>query len=109
MRPASATPRASTSTQIGRLYVTQHGRDQLHEDWPELYTAKQGWELPAEEVTILKQGANYGWPYCYYDPDAEEARARARIWRRRRQEGRRVRHARRRRSRRSPRTGRRTT
>ena len=30
----------------GRLYVTQHGRDQLHEDWPELYTAKQGWELP---------------------------------------------------------------
>ena len=26
----------------GRLYVTQHGRDQLHEDWPELYTAEQG-------------------------------------------------------------------
>ena len=23
----------------GRLFVTQHGRDQLHEDWPELYTA----------------------------------------------------------------------
>ena len=52
----------------GRLYITQHGRDQLHEDWPELYTAKQGWELPSEEVMILKQGANYGWPYCYYDP-----------------------------------------
>jgi glucose/arabinose dehydrogenase/cytochrome c5 len=51
----------------GRLYVTQHGRDQLHEDWPELYTAQQGFDLPAEEVVILKQGANYGWPYCYYD------------------------------------------
>jgi len=50
-----------------RLYVTQHGRDQLHEDWPELYTAEQGFELPAEEVTILKEGANYGWPTCYYD------------------------------------------
>jgi glucose/arabinose dehydrogenase/mono/diheme cytochrome c family protein len=51
----------------GRLYVTQHGRDQLHENWPELYTAEQGFELPAEEVVILKQGADYGWPCCYYD------------------------------------------
>ena len=51
----------------GRLFVTQHGRDQLHEDWPELYTAEQGFDLPAEEVVILKEGANYGWPTCYYD------------------------------------------
>ena len=41
----------------GRLFVTQHGRDQLHENWPELYTAEQGFELPAEEVVTLKQGA----------------------------------------------------
>jgi glucose/arabinose dehydrogenase/mono/diheme cytochrome c family protein len=52
----------------GRLYVTQHGRDQLHEDWPELYTAQQGFELPSEEVMILKEGTNYGWPTCYFDP-----------------------------------------
>jgi hypothetical protein len=51
----------------GRLYVTQHGRDQLHENWPELYTAEQGFELPAEEVMILKESANYGWPICYFD------------------------------------------
>ena len=51
----------------GRLFVTQHGRDQLHESWPKLYTAEQGSELPAEEVVLLKQGANYGWPICYYD------------------------------------------
>jgi glucose/arabinose dehydrogenase len=51
----------------GRLFVTQHGRDQLHESWPELYTAEQGSELPAEELLILKQGASYGWPMCYYD------------------------------------------
>ena len=31
----------------GRLYLTEHGRDQLREDWPELYTAEQGFELPA--------------------------------------------------------------
>jgi glucose/arabinose dehydrogenase/cytochrome c5 len=51
----------------GRFYATQHGRDQLHEDWPELYTAQQGFELPAEEMMILKEGAAYGWPMCYFD------------------------------------------
>jgi glucose/arabinose dehydrogenase/cytochrome c553 len=52
----------------GRLYVTQHGRDQLHENWPELYSAEQGFELPAEQVMIVKPGAWYGWPKCYFDP-----------------------------------------
>lgn len=52
----------------GRLFVTQHGRDQLHEDWPELYTMEQGLELPAEEVMTVKEGAWYGWPNCYFDP-----------------------------------------
>jgi glucose/arabinose dehydrogenase/mono/diheme cytochrome c family protein len=51
----------------GRIFSTQHGRDQLHEDWPELYNAKQGQELPAEEIVELKQGADYGWPECYFD------------------------------------------
>lgn len=52
----------------GQLYVTQHGRDQLHENWPKLYTTAQGFELPSEEVMIVKDGAWYGWPKCYYDP-----------------------------------------
>jgi len=52
----------------GRAFSTQHGRDQLHEDWPKLYTARQGYELPAEEVVELRQGADYGWPECYFDP-----------------------------------------
>jgi glucose/arabinose dehydrogenase len=51
----------------GRLFVTQHGRDQLHEDWPELYTTEQGFELPAEEVMIVKDGAWYGWPWLWGD------------------------------------------
>ena len=51
----------------GRLFVTQHGRDQLWENWPELYKQRQGAELPAEEVMALKQGGDYGWPECYYD------------------------------------------
>ena len=51
----------------GRLYATQHGRDQLAENWPSLYTPAQGQNLPAEELVILKLGADYGWPECYFD------------------------------------------
>ncbi|MGB6960253.1 MAG: c-type cytochrome [Candidatus Acidiferrum sp.] len=51
----------------GRLFVTQHGRDQLHANWPEFYKPEQEATLPAEEVVLLKQGGDYGWPECYYD------------------------------------------
>ena len=51
----------------GRIFGTQHGRDQLREDWPELYSAQQGQALPAEELVELRQGADYGWPECYFD------------------------------------------
>ena len=51
----------------GQLYSTQHGRDQLRENWPKLYTQEQGQNLPAEELLKIVQGGDYGWPYCYYD------------------------------------------
>src|SRR6202042_2367958 len=51
----------------GRLFVTQHGRDQLSQNWPKLYTVEQGADLPAEEVLQLHQDADFGWPECYYD------------------------------------------
>jgi glucose/arabinose dehydrogenase/cytochrome c5 len=51
----------------GRLFVTQHGRDQLSQNWPNLYKPEQSAELPAEEVVELQQGADYGWPECYFD------------------------------------------
>ncbi|MGH8181482.1 MAG: c-type cytochrome, partial [Steroidobacteraceae bacterium] len=49
------------------LYSTQHGRDQLSQNWPKLYTAEQGAYLPAEELMHVVRGGDYGWPYCYYD------------------------------------------
>ncbi len=49
------------------LYAVQHGRDQLHELWPELYSEKDGVNLPAEEFFLLNKGVDGGWPYCYYD------------------------------------------
>ena len=42
----------------GALWVSQHERDTMlpsHED------------LPPEEINILREGGDYGWPYCYGD------------------------------------------
>jgi glucose/arabinose dehydrogenase/mono/diheme cytochrome c family protein len=51
----------------GNLFVTQHGRDQLHSNWPDLYKPSDEATLPAEELLLLKSGGDYGWPECYYD------------------------------------------
>jgi glucose/arabinose dehydrogenase/mono/diheme cytochrome c family protein len=51
------------------IFVTQHGRDQLHTNWPDVIKdADQEATLPSEEVLLLKKGGDYGWPTCYYDP-----------------------------------------
>ena len=49
------------------VYSTQHGRDQLAENWPSLYQPQQGANLPAEELLRIERGADYGWPECYFD------------------------------------------
>ena len=49
------------------LYAVQHGRDQLHELWPEYFTEDQGVNLPAEEFFQLNDGLDCGWPYTYFD------------------------------------------
>ena len=55
----------------GHVYVVQHGRDQLHQLFPEYYSAEESAELPAEEFLMLEDGADFGWPYCYYDQISE--------------------------------------
>lgn len=49
------------------LYLVQHGRDQLHDLFPALYSYEASADLPAEELIHVEQGGNFGWPYCYYD------------------------------------------
>ncbi len=51
-----------------QLFVMQHGRDQLHDLFPSMFTEKQSADLPAECMYALKQGSDCGWPYIYYDP-----------------------------------------
>jgi glucose/arabinose dehydrogenase len=55
------------NNQLNQLFVMQHGRDQLHDIFPDMYTVKQSADLPAECMFALKQGDNCGWPYTYYD------------------------------------------
>ena len=52
----------------GRVFATQHGRDQLYTNWPDFYKPDQEATLPAEELLLLKPKGDYGWPECYYDP-----------------------------------------
>jgi glucose/arabinose dehydrogenase len=57
----------------GKLYSTQHGRDQLHDNWPKLFpTTKYQAENPAEELMQVNQGDDFGWPYCYYSNDEKK-------------------------------------
>lgn len=49
------------------LYGVQHGRDQLHAHWPELFTPEESAELPSEEFARIDRGTDLGWPYCYHD------------------------------------------
>jgi glucose/arabinose dehydrogenase len=50
------------------FYVVMHGRDQLSTVDPDHYTEDDNAELPAEEMHLLKEGTNYGWPFTYFDP-----------------------------------------
>jgi glucose/arabinose dehydrogenase len=51
----------------GLLYGAQNGRDQLFENWPNLFDERDDALLPAEELFRIDDGKAYGWPYCYYD------------------------------------------
>jgi glucose/arabinose dehydrogenase len=57
----------------GKLYATQHGRDQLHDNWPSVFpTTKYQAENPGEELLQVNQGDDFGWPYCYYGMDQKK-------------------------------------
>ena len=49
------------------LYAMQHGRDSLATLFGAHFDAAESAELPSEELFRLRDGADFGWPYCYYD------------------------------------------
>ncbi len=52
------------------LYVVQHGRDQLMDNWGR--TQEYSAENPAEELFHVVKGGDYGWPYCYYSVEEKK-------------------------------------
>jgi glucose/arabinose dehydrogenase len=57
----------------GKVYATQHGRDQLNQNWTKLFPdPKYSAENPAEELMQVNQGDDFGWPYCYYAVDQKK-------------------------------------
>lgn len=62
-------PALATDPATGALYGVQLGRDRLHEAFPELYGLEEGRDKPAEELVRIEEGDDFGWPYCYYDPE----------------------------------------
>ena len=54
------------NNETNTLFVMQHGRDGLTDY--HFYPDSLSVELPAEEMLEAKQaGANFGWPYCFYN------------------------------------------
>ena len=57
------------NTTDNTLYVAAHGRDNLHVTWPAVFSPWQSAIYPAEEFLRVKEGADGGWPYYYFDQD----------------------------------------
>ena len=50
-----------------QLYFLTHGRDALFTLYPEYFSAADSAELPSEEMHVLREGGDYGWPFTYFD------------------------------------------
>jgi glucose/arabinose dehydrogenase len=55
--------------ETGALYGVVHGRDQLSTNWSQLFNDDQSAEKPSEEFVLVESGDDFGWPYCYHDPE----------------------------------------
>ena len=50
------------------FFTVMNGRDQLSTVDPVHYNDDDNAEQPAEEMQVLREGSNFGWPYTYWDP-----------------------------------------
>jgi glucose/arabinose dehydrogenase len=56
----------------GALYIVMNSRDSLNTLWPGMFTAQENAERPAEPMYRAVGGENFGWPYCFYDFNANK-------------------------------------
>lgn len=50
-----------------QLFIALHGRDQLNTVAPQFFTDEDNAENPSEVFHLLTDGANFGWPFTYWD------------------------------------------
>lgn len=50
-----------------QLYAVVNGIDNFHTLYPKLYSSWQAAVLPSETLVKVTEGADFGWPYAYYD------------------------------------------
>ena len=54
----------------GAIYGAVMGRDQLGDSWG--FSPEVNANDPAEELVRIKEGDDFGWPYCYYSNEAHK-------------------------------------
>jgi glucose/arabinose dehydrogenase len=57
---------ALTLASDGTLYAFMHGRDSTAKQFPNLIKASDDDQI-ADEMAMVAKGADFGWPYSYYD------------------------------------------
>jgi glucose/arabinose dehydrogenase len=57
--------------ETGTLFGVVHGRDSLSEMFPDLFDLDARVEKPSEEFITIPEGSDFGWPYCYHDPETD--------------------------------------
>jgi glucose/arabinose dehydrogenase/cytochrome c5 len=50
------------------FFTVMNGRDNLSTVDPDHYNDDDNAENPSEEMQVLREGSNFGWPTTYYDP-----------------------------------------
>lgn len=51
----------------GRLYLAMNSRDSLDTLYPDLFTPEENQNRPLEPLLEIREGAVFGWPYCFLD------------------------------------------
>jgi glucose/arabinose dehydrogenase len=56
----------------GHLFAAMNSRDSLDTLWPAKFTAEDNATRPLEPLLQVDQGSVFGWPYCYFDAQAND-------------------------------------
>jgi len=56
----------------GHLFAVMNSRDSLDTLWPGKFTVEDNANRPLEPMLQIDQGSVFGWPYCYFDGQAND-------------------------------------